>query len=130
VTPCRCRRPPLAPPAHTSLGADCQHGGELAVLTERYGSRRLKARRSLAVAKIKAEIEAVRSSAAGARHPRYLKAAATIKSICAFWGIPLERPRQLLEDAYLSTLTPHEAKNRERGLTNGVWSWLGRRPSG
>jgi hypothetical protein len=119
----------MALPVHTGFDGHFR-ADDVAVLTERYGLRRLKARRSLAVAKIKAEIEAVRSSAAGARHPRYLKGAATIKGICAFWGIPLERPRQLLEDAYLSTLAPHEAKKRERGSTHGVWSWLGRRPSG
>ena len=56
-----------------------------------------------------------------------MHAAARIEGLCEFWCIPIDKPRELLERAYLSTLTAGEARKRERGSTRGVWSWLGRR---
>ena len=101
-------------------------GGNLEALVKRYGYR-LEARRRAAVVEIKAEIAAVRAAGHGARHPTYLRAAARITALCEFWCLPLDRARELLEAAYLSTLTPDEARKRERGSTKGVWSWLDRR---
>jgi hypothetical protein len=102
------------------------HGGNLEELMLRYGPR-LNARRQAAVEEIKAEIAAVGAAGEGARHPTYMRAAARIAGICEHWCIPLDRPRQLLEQAYLETLTPDEARRRDRGSTRGVWSWLARR---
>ena len=101
-------------------------GGDLAALTQHYGPA-LNRRREAAVARMRQEIEAVRHAGHGARHPTYVRAAAIIESLCGFWCIPLDRPRQLLEAAYLETLSPDEARKRERGSTEGVWSWLHRR---
>ena len=103
-------------------------GGDLDALAERYGDD-LEARRLAAVACIRKEIDAVKNAEEGARHPRYLQAAATIEGICAFWRIDLDKPRQLLEAAYLETLSAEEARKRERGSTKGVWDWLDGRAS-
>ena len=101
-------------------------GGNLDALAQRYGPD-LDAHRRAAVEAIKAEIGHVRSAGHGARHPTYMHAAARIEGLCEFWCIPIDKPRELLERAYLSTLTAAEARKRERGSTRGVWSWLGRR---
>jgi hypothetical protein len=114
----------LALPERMADGAALDLGGDLAVLEERYGLR-LDERRQAAVARIKDEIRAVR--AAGDGHRTYLHAAATIEGLCEFWCIPIAKPRELVEAAYLSTLKPDEARKRERGSTKGVWRWLGRR---
>jgi hypothetical protein len=79
-----------------------------------------------AVAQIRAEVEATKAASTGARHPTYLRAAATIMGLCKYWCIPVERPRELLVEAYLSTLTPDEARKRVRGSIEGVWAWLDR----
>jgi hypothetical protein len=113
-------------PAQRVEGEVPVEGGNLDALRERYGND-LEHLRRQAVARIKGEIEAVRTAGAGARHPTYLRAAATIDGLCEFWVIPIDRPRELLEEAYLSTLTADEARKRERGSTRGVWSWLDRR---
>jgi hypothetical protein len=94
----------------------------------RYGPA-LALYRRVAVEQIKASIESVRAAAEGARHPAYLHAAARIHGLCEHWRIPLDRPRALLEEAYLATLTPDEARRRARGSTRGVWDWLDRRAS-
>jgi hypothetical protein len=101
-------------------------GGNLDALAQRYGPDLDQLRRA-AVEEIKEEIEHVREAGRGARHPAYLHAAARIEGLCAFWCIPLDKPQKLLERAYLATLTPDEARKRERGSTRGVWSWLDRR---
>jgi hypothetical protein len=116
----------LVQPTQRDAGDVPVEGGNLDALKERYGQH-LDYFRERAVARIKGEITAVRSASAGARHPTYLRAAATIEGLCEFWAIPIDRPRSLLEEAYLSTLAPDEARKRERGSTRGVWSWIDRR---
>jgi hypothetical protein len=116
----------LVQPVHRIEGDVPVEGGNPDALKERYGQH-LDYSRERAVARIKCEIEAVRAASAGARHPTYLRAAATINGLCEFWAIPIDRPRSLLEEAYLSTLDPDEARKRERGSTMGVWSWIDRR---
>jgi hypothetical protein len=116
----------LAAPAERVEGEVPLEGGNLNALKERYGPH-LDRFRERAVAHIKAEIAAVRSAGDGARHPTYLRAAATISGICGFWCIPIDKPRELLEQAYLATLSPDEARKRARGSTKGVWSWIDRR---
>jgi hypothetical protein len=101
-------------------------GGDLDALGRRYGPDLDQLRRA-AVAEIREEIAHVRAAGRGARHPAYMHAAARIEGLCAFWCIPLDKPRQLLERAYLSTLIPAESRKRERGSIRGVWSWLDRR---
>jgi hypothetical protein len=103
-----------------------QPGGNLEALAQRYGPY-LDQRRRAAVARIRDEVEAVRAAGAGARHPTYVRAAAAIEALCSFWCLPLDKARAKLEAAYLETLTPDEARKRERGSTKGVWSWLDRR---
>ena len=44
--------------------------------------------------------------------------------LCQYWCIPIEQPRELLIEAYLSTLTPDEARKRDRCSIHGVWGWL------
>ena len=100
-------------------------GGNLDDLRAFYGPR-LEERQREAVAQIRAEIEATQAASTGARHPSYLRAAATIVGLCRYWCIPVDRPRDLLIEAYLSTLTPDEARRRDRGSIQGVWSWLDR----
>ena len=78
----------------------CSNGGDLDALADRYGERLGDLRRA-ADDEIKEEIEQVRAAARGARHPAYMHAAARIEGLCAFWCIPLDRPRKLLERAYL-----------------------------
>ena len=67
-----------------------------AELRAHYGAD-LNARRRDAVRVICGEIEAVRAVTVGARHPTYLSAAARIHGLCAYWAIPLDQPRALLE---------------------------------
>jgi hypothetical protein len=100
-------------------------GGNLEELRAHYGPR-LVQRQHEAVAQIRAEVEATKAASTGARHPTYLRAAATIMGLCKYWCIPVERPRELLVEAYLSTLTPDEARKRVRGSIEGVWAWLDR----
>jgi hypothetical protein len=95
-------------------------------LVARYG-RYLGARRQDVVREIHAEIGAVRSCGPGARHPAYLRAASRIHGLCRFWAIPLEQPRDLLIEAYRETLTPEEARRRERCSIRGIWTWLERK---
>jgi hypothetical protein len=102
--------------------------GNLDALQKRYGDQ-LDTLRKNAVQQIKHEIAEVRAAGDGARHPRYVQAATTVVGLCEFWCIKLDKPRQLLEAAYLETLSPDEARKRERGSTRGVWSWLARRAS-
>lgn len=106
-------------------------GGNLEELRACYGPR-LEQRQREAVAQIRAEVEATRIAGTGARHPTYLRAAATIMGLCRYWCIPVDWPRELLIEAYLSTLTQDEARRRERGSIEGVWAWLERKtdPSG
>ena len=87
----------------------------------------LNNRRMDVVRLIRGEVEAVRAAGSGARHPTYLAAAARIDGLCRYWAIPLDQPRELLTEAYRETLTPEEARHRERGSVAGVWSWLERR---
>jgi len=100
-------------------------GGNLEELRACYGPR-LEQRQREAVAQIRAAVEATKAAGTGARHPTYLRAAATIMGLCRYWCIPVDRPRELLVEAYLSTLTPDEARRRERGSIEGVWAWLER----
>jgi hypothetical protein len=116
----------LIMPERPASDLSLEVGGNPEALRKRYGEQ-LDARRRMAVAKIKAEIEAVKTAGHGARHPTYMKAASKIEALCEFWAIPIERPRTLLEEAYLGTLSPDEARKRERGSTRGVWAWIGRR---
>jgi len=116
----------LVLPERVTDGDVLELGGDLEELEERYGEAELERRRHAAVARIKAEIEDVKAAGDGARHPTYLHAAATIKALCEFWCLDLDKARAKLEAAYLETLTPEEARKRERGSTRGVWSWLGR----
>jgi hypothetical protein len=95
-------------------------------LRTRYG-RYLGARRQDAVREIHLEIEAVKACGPGARHPAYVRAASRIHGLCRFWAILLEQPRELLEQAYRETLTPEEARRRERCSIRGIWTWLERR---
>ena len=101
-------------------------GGDLDALRRAYGPR-FEQRRQEAVADIRAHIETVRAAGAGARHPSYLRAAAAIEALCRYWCISIDGPQEALREAYLSTLTPDEARKRERGSTEGVWGWLERR---
>jgi hypothetical protein len=115
----------LPPERHDSAILDL--AGHREELKAKLGERRYNAKRLEAVAKIKAEVEAVRAAGAGARHPTYVSASARIKSLCEFWGWPVDQARAKLEAAYLETLSPDEARKRERGSTRGVWRWLDRR---
>jgi hypothetical protein len=101
-------------------------GGNLDDLRRAYGAM-LEPRRQEACAEIRAHIETVRAAGKGARHPSYLHAAAAIEGICRYWCIDINQPREDLVEAYLSTLSPDEARKRERGSTEGVWDWLERR---
>jgi hypothetical protein len=101
-------------------------GGNPEELRRYYGPR-LEARRREAVTQIREAIEATRAATTGARHPTYLRSAATIAGLCKYWCVPVDRPRALLEEAYLSTLTPDEARKRDQGSTRGVWSWVAAR---
>jgi len=122
-------------PDYVALASRCQgdpakngsaiEGGNLDELRAFYGPR-LEQRQREAVGQIRAAVEATRAACTGARHPTYLRAAATIFGLCKYWCIPLDRPRELLVEAYLSTLTPDEARRRERGSIEGVWAWLER----
>jgi hypothetical protein len=116
----------LVLPSRPSNDDILEPGGNFETLRARFGPH-LAERRLAAVSKIKAEIEAVRGSASGARHPTYLRAAARVTALCEFWALPLDKARARLEEAYLETLTPDEARKRERGSTKGCWSWLSRR---
>ena len=98
-------------------------GGNLDELRARYGPR-LGDRQREAVASIRDAIEATRAATKGARHPTYMRSAATIVGLCRYWCIGLDEPRELLEEAYLSTLDPDEARKREVGSVYGVWNWL------
>jgi hypothetical protein len=117
----------LALPTSQHDGAILDLAGNREELKAKLGEQRFNALRLEAVGRIKAEVEAVRTAGAGARHPTYLRAAARIKALCEFWGWPVDKARAKLEEAYLATLTPDEARKRERGSTRGVWSWLDRR---
>jgi hypothetical protein len=117
----------LALPPERFHGAILDLNGHREELKAKLGERRYQALRLEAIAKIKAEVEAVRSAGAGARHPTYLSAAARIKALCEFWDWPADQARAKLEAAYLETLTADEARRRERGSTRGVWAWLARR---
>jgi hypothetical protein len=86
----------------------------------------LEPRRREACAEIRTQIEATRAASSGFRHPTYLRAAATIAGLCEYWCIDINRPREDLIEAYLSTLSPDEARKRERGSIEGVWDWLER----
>lgn len=110
---------------HPSKRGSTIEGGDLEELRAHYGPR-LVQRQHEAVAQIRAEVEATKAASTGARHPTYLRAAAIIMGLCKYWCIPVERPRELLVEAYLSTLTPDEARRRERGSIEGVWAWLER----
>ena len=98
-------------------------GGNLDELRRWYGPR-LDRRRQEAVGQIRGLIEETRNAGKGARHPTYLRAAASIAGLCKYWCIPIDQPREILEQAYLETLTAEEARKRERGSVQGVWSWL------
>jgi hypothetical protein len=56
-------------------------GGSLEELRAHYGPR-LAQRQQEAVAQIRAEVEATRAASTGARHPAYLRSAATIMGLC------------------------------------------------
>jgi hypothetical protein len=116
----------LVLPERRHDGLDHDIAGNLDALKAKLGQR-FDACRQDAVRRIKEEVAAVRSAGHGARHPTYMRAAARIQALCEFWAIPVDRPRSLLEAAYLGTLTPDEARRRERGSTRGCWSWLGKR---
>ena len=97
-----------------------------AELVAQYGEHLTRKRRD-AICVIRDEAEAVRRAVPGTRHPTYVHAAARVYGLCRFWALPLERARELLEEAYLETLTPDEARQRSRGSIAGIWSWLDRR---
>jgi hypothetical protein len=116
----------LAMPERRYDGLDTDLAGDVAALKARLGPRFEQCRRE-AIHRIRQEVEAVRAAGAGSRHPAYMRAAARIRAICAYWDLPLDQARAKLEKAYLATLTPDEARKRDRGSTKGVWSWLERR---
>jgi hypothetical protein len=116
----------LVPPERRYDGLDTNLADDVAALKARLGPRFEQCRRD-AIHRIRAEVEAVRGAGAGSRHPAYMRAAARITAICDYWALPLDQARAKLEEAYLATLAPDEARKRERGSTKGVWNWLERR---
>jgi hypothetical protein len=52
-----------------------------------------------------------------------------VLGVCEFWCIDPERPLELLREAYLDTLAPHEAAKRQRGSIEGVPAWFAGRGS-
>jgi hypothetical protein len=118
-------REPVRRAAHFSSFSSAtlaDRGAELQARCRNLGDRRRDV-----VRLIHDEIERVRASGKGARHPTYLRAAARIHGLCQFWAIPLDQPRDLLEAAYRETLTAYEARQRDHGSIRGVWAWLYRR---
>ena len=100
--------------------------GNLLALENKYGGL-LDQHRRIAVRKIRDEIERVRMATEGNRHPTYKEAQARVDGLCRYWAMPLDLARAKLEEAYLATLTPDEARKRHRGSTKGVPDWLDRR---
>jgi hypothetical protein len=117
-----------APQARQRRDFSSPAGGDLDALRRAYGPR-FEQRRQEAVADILAHIDTVRAAGKGARHPSYLRAAATIEALCRYWCISIDGPRAALIEAYESTLTTDEARKRERGSTEGVWGWIEGRSS-
>jgi hypothetical protein len=108
---------------HRSYRGSDIPAGDPETLRCRYGPR-LEQRLQEVVAQIDEAIAATAAATRGQRHPTYLRAAATITGLCRYWCIDIDRPRELLIEAYLSTLSPEEALKRERGSIEGVWNWL------
>lgn len=71
---------------------------------------------------------AIASSARGARHPVYVQQMARMQAICDRHGHDFSKARDRLRSAYLSILTPDEARQRQRGSTDGMVRWLEARP--
>ncbi len=103
-------------------------GGDARALAARYGNS-LPGKRVQAVDKIKASIERMRAAADGARHPTWCSEYARVLGVCEFWCVDPERPLELLQEAYLETLAPHEVAKRQRGSIEGVPAWFDGRES-
>jgi hypothetical protein len=118
----------LVLPERRHDGLDRELAGNVEALKAKLGSRFEKYRDyDDAIHRIRTEVQAACAAGAGARHPTYVRAAARVAALCDYWALPLDEDRTKLEEAYLSTLTPDEARKRERATTKGVWTWLERR---
>lgn len=69
------------------------------------------------------------SASEGARHPTYIREAARARALCDEHAIGWGPVRASLIEAYESTLTATEARQRRRSSTEGVVSWLEARSS-
>jgi hypothetical protein len=74
-------------------------------------------------------LAAIRSASEGARHPTYTREAARAKALCEGYGIEWGPVRTSLMEAYESTLTATEVRQRKRSSTEGVVTWLEARSS-
>jgi hypothetical protein len=74
-------------------------------------------------------LAAIRSASEGARHPTYTREAARAKALCERYGIEWGPVRTSLMEAYESTLTATEVRQRKRSSTEGVVTWLEARSS-
>jgi hypothetical protein len=69
-------------------------------------------------------LAAIRSASEGARHPTYTRKAARAKAICDKHDINWGPVRASLIEAYESTLTATEARQRRKSSIEGVVTWL------
>ncbi len=74
-------------------------------------------------------VDLVRNAREGHRHPTYKFEACRIKATCDKHGVPWETWRDRVIEAYESTLTAAELKERKTGSIAGVMAWLDRRPA-
>jgi hypothetical protein len=71
---------------------------------------------------------AIVGSGKGSRHPVYVEQMARMRAICERHGHDFGKARDRLRAAYVSILTPDEARQRQRGSTDGRVRWLEARP--
>lgn len=99
-------------------------------LSERWSSDRDPAEHE---AKVQRRIDdclaAIRSATEGARHPTYLAEAARARALCDRYGVEWGPIRSALINAYESTLSVIEVRQRKKSSTEGVISWLEARSS-
>ena len=67
---------------------------------------------------------AIIGSSKGARHPVYTTEMARLQTIADKHGHDFGKARDRLRAAYVSILSPDEARQRQRGSTDGVVRWL------
>lgn len=71
---------------------------------------------------------AIVGAASGSRHPTYVTEMSRIEAITKRHGHDPRPARERLRTAYLSILSPQEARERQHGSTDGVVRWLETRP--